>query len=200
MFSTLWEEYFVIVFDIFFSCIIYNLNKELPWGTSGQYASDPLLIYLENHLEGIPIFSLPVSGPSEEHQAGPPPLVEKYKVYGLADDIKPGVSNMSEFAVVERAALLFEKSSGNKLHRDPIRGKCKVLLLGRWRGTVEQENIGFPHLRITDSLAFVGVHLQATWQKTRKQNNDELVERVKETIGAWKSGKFMPLNSYAVNP
>ena len=85
------------------------------------YEIDPLLIYLENHLEGIPIFSLPVSGPSEEHQAGPPPLVEKYKVYGLADDIKPGVSNMSEFAVVERAALHFEKSSGNKLHRDPIR-------------------------------------------------------------------------------
>ena len=113
---------------------------------------------------------------------------------------------MSEFAVVERAALLFEKSSGNKLHRDPVRGKCKVLLLGRWRGTVEQEDIGFPHLRITDSLAFVGVHLQATWQKTRKQNNDELVERVKGTIGAWKSGKFMPLvcrpfslNSYALS-
>ena len=42
-----------------------------------------------------------VSGPSEEHQAGPPPMVEKYKVYGLADDIKPGVSNMSEFAVVD---------------------------------------------------------------------------------------------------
>ena len=30
MFSTLLGEYFVIVFDIFFSCIIYNLHKEPP--------------------------------------------------------------------------------------------------------------------------------------------------------------------------
>ena len=81
-----------------------------------------------------------------------------------------------------------------------------MLLLGRWRGTVDQEDIGFPHLRITESLAFVGVHLQANWQKSRKQNNDELLARVKGTIGAWKSGKFMPLvsrpfslNSYALS-
>ena len=170
------------------------------------YAIDPLLIYLDNRLEGIPIYSLPVHGPAEERQARPPPLVEKYKVYGLADDIKPGVSNMFEFAVVERAAKLFERSSGNQLHRDPVKGKCKVLLLGRWKGMVEQEDIGYRHLRITDSLAFVGVHLQATWQKTRKQNNDELIDRVKGTVGAWKSGKFMPLicrpfslNSYALS-
>ena len=113
---------------------------------------------------------------------------------------------MSEFAVVERAAQLFEQSSGNKLHRDPQKRKCKVLLLGRWRGTVEQEDIGFPHFRITESLSFVGVHLQASWQKTRKQNNDELQDKVKRMIGTWKSGKFMSLvcrpfslNSYALN-
>ena len=113
---------------------------------------------------------------------------------------------MSEFAVVERAALLFEQSSGNKLHRDPQKRKCKVLLLGRWKGTVEQEDIGFPHFRITESLSFVGVHLQASWQKTRKQNNDELQDKVKGKIGTWKSGKFMSLvcrpfsvNSYALS-
>ena len=71
---------------------------------------------------------------------------------------------------------------------------------------VEQEDIGFPHLKITDSLAFVGVHLQASWQKTRKENNDELIERVKTRINSWKAGKFLPLvcrpfsiNSYALS-
>ena len=171
-----------------------------------SYAIDPLLAYLEKRLQGIPIITLPVFGPQEEGKRPPEPLVERYKVYGLADDVKPSVSNMAEFAVVDQAASLFEQSSGNHLHRDPVKGKCKVLLLGRWRGTVEQEDVGFPHLRITDSLAFVGVHLQATWQKTRKENNDELLSRVKATIGAWKSGKFMPLvcrpfsiNSYALS-
>ena len=61
-------------------------------------------------------------------------------------------------------------------------------------------------MKITDSLAFVGVHLQASWLKTRKENNDELLSRVKSTIGCWNSGKFMTLvcrqfsvNSYALS-
>ena len=108
---------------------------------------------------------------------------------------------MSEFELVDRAAQLFERSSGNKLHRDPTKGKCKVLLMGRWKGTVEQTDIGYPHLRITDSLAFVGVQLQASWVKTRKENNDILVDRLQSTINWWKSGKFMRLISrpFSVN-
>ena len=52
----------------------------------------------------------------------------------------------------------------------------------------------------------VGVELAANWQQTRKVNNNELVSRVKSTIGAWKSGKFLPLvcrpfsiNSYCLS-
>ena len=41
----------------------------------------------------------------------------------------------------------------------------------------------------------VGVKLLATYQKTRKVNCDELVDKVKNTTGAWKAGKFMPLTS-----
>ena len=170
------------------------------------YGIDPLLLYLERRLQGIPIYSLPVHGPHGQGQAHPEPLEERYQVVGYADDIKPSVSSMAEFAVVEQGAILFEQSSGNILHRDPQKGKCKVLLLGRWRGTVTQEDIGFPHLKITDSLAFVGVHLQANWQKSRKENNDESVTKLKSLIGPWKSGKFMPLvcrpfsvNSYALS-
>ena len=120
-------------------------------------------------------------------------MTERYTVFGYADDVKPAVTSMSEFALVDRAVTLFEKSSGNKLHRDPIGGKCKVLPLGRWRNTLQQEDIGLPHLTISDSLSMVGVELTASWQATRKINNDELQKRVQSCIGSWKSGKFMPL-------
>ena len=80
---------------------------------------------------------------------------------------------MAEFALIDHAVTLFEKSSGNHLHRDPISGKCKVLPLGRWRNSLQQEDIGFPHLKITNSLSMVGVELTASWQSTRKTNMDE---------------------------
>ena len=133
-------------------------------------------------------------------------MEERYKVYGLADDVKASVSTMAEFSLIEAAARLFEHSSGNLLHRDRITGKCKVLALGRWRNTLQQEDIGHPHFRLSDRLSMVGVELLASWQQTRKINNDELQSRVKSTIGAWKSGKFLPLacrpfsvNSYCLS-
>ena len=103
------------------------------------------------------------------------PVQERYKVYGLADDVKASISCMAEFAVIEEAAKLFELSSGNLLHRDSVRGKCKVLALGRWRNTLQQEDIGQPHFRLSDRLSMVGVELMASWQQTRKVNNDELL-------------------------
>ena len=39
----------------------------------------------------------------------------------------------------------------------------------------------------------VGVDLTVSRQSTRKQNNDELLDRVQGCIGSWKSGKFFPL-------
>ena len=156
-------------------------------------AIDPLLKYLERRLQGITICSLPCPGPHLEDGTPPQPVNERYTVYGYADDIKPAVTTMAEFALIDHAVTLFEKSSGNHLHRDPISGKCKVLPLGRWRNSLQQEDIGFPHLKITNSLSMVGVELTASWQSTRKTNMDELQERVQKCIGSWKSGKFMPL-------
>ena len=185
---------------------IANIRETLAQGCPSSMnwfaiAIDPLLTYLERRLQGIPIYHLPVQGPVHQEQQPLPPLQESYKVIGFADDVKPSVSTMGEFELVDRAAQLFERSSGNRLHRDPNKGKCKVLLMGRWKGTVEQTDIGHPHLRITDSLAFVGVQLQASWIKSRKENNDILVERLRSTINSWKSGKFMPLVSrpFSVN-
>ena len=40
----------------------------------------------------------------------------------------------------------------------------------------------------------IGVQLKATHTQTRKSNGDILVEKVKNTIGPWKGGKFMPLS------
>ena len=171
---------------------IQNIRGSLRQGCPGSMgwfsiAIDPLLLFLERILEGIPICSVPSLGPLAEGQLAIPPVEERYKVYGLADDV--------------RAICLFEMSSGNLLYRDSIKGKCKVLALGRWRNTLQQEDIGHPHFRLSDRLSMVGVELLASWQQTRKINNDELLARVKSTIGSWKSGKFMPLASrpFSVN-
>ena len=80
------------------------------------YGIDPLLAYLTKRLQGIPIFSLPVSGPALQHSVPLPPMVEKYKVVGYADDIKPGITSMEEFLLVDRAAAMLEGASGCKLH------------------------------------------------------------------------------------
>ena len=59
---------------------------------------------------------------------------------------------------------------------------------------------------LSDHLDMVGVELKATPTQTRKVNGDILQTRVKNTIGPWQAGKFMPLtqrpwsvNSYALS-
>ena len=113
---------------------------------------------------------------------------------------------MSEFSVIDKAAGLFERSSGCLLHRDPIVGKCKVLPLGRWKNTLQQEDIGFPYLKLSTQLSMVGVELTSSGQTTRKINCDELKTRVKNTVGSCRSGKHLPLvcrpfslNSFALS-
>ena len=169
------------------------------------YGIDPLITYLEKRLQGILIHSLPVLGPSP---AGAPrllpPLEQKYTVIGYADDLKPAITNMHEFNLVDTASSLFEKSSGCKLHRDPTSGKCKFLPLGRWRGSLTQEDIPCAYMVLSEHLDMLGVELKATHTQTRKVNGDILQLRVQNTVGPWRTGKFMPLtqrpwslNSYA---
>ena len=130
-----------------------SLRQGCP-GSMGWFAIgiDPLLLLLERKLHGIIICSLPVVGPLDVTQVKLPPVEERYKVYGLADDVKASVSCMAEFSVIEDAVKLFESSSGNLLHRDAIKGKCKVLALGRWRNSLQQEDILQPHFRLSDRL------------------------------------------------
>ena len=169
---------------------------------------DPLLVYLEKRLTGIPITTLPVLGPVPEEDAGRhlPPLSQSYKLVAYADDVKPSICSMQEFSLVDRACSLLERASGVKLHRDPAAGKVKFLALGRWRGTLCQEDIPHQYILLSDHLDFVGVELRATFIQTRKANGDLLQTKVKNTVGPWKAGRFMPLtlrpytaNTYALS-
>ena len=114
---------------------------------------DPLLRYLERRLKGILISSLPVYGPSlQGHPVPLPPLEERYKLIAYCDDVKPGVTTMSEFITIDTACSLFERSSGCRLHRDITADKCKFLALGRWRGVLEQEDIPLKYMKLSDTL------------------------------------------------
>ena len=165
---------------------------DVPSMTWFAYGIDPLLHYLNKRLKGIPIFSLPVLGPVQENAAPLPPLEDKYKVIGYADDMKPAITNMEEFQLVDHASALFERSSGCKLHRDPTAGKCKFLPLGKWRTSLTQDDIP-SFMLLSDHLDMVGVELRATYTQTRKINGDIVQDRVQKIKGAWRSGKFMPL-------
>ena len=167
-----------------------------PSGIWFCYGIDPLLSYLEKRLTGIPIHSLPVAGPPVQGQQGPlPPLVQRYKVQGYLDDCKPAITSMAEFYLVDKACKLFELASGCKLHRDPASNKCKILALGRWKGVLQQEDIPLPYLRLTEHLDYLGVRLYANYSTTRRENGEILKQKIKERIGSWKSGKFLPLTS-----
>ena len=164
---------------------------------------DPLLVYLEKRLAGIPITSIPVYGPEAENAVCPtlPHIQQKYKVVAYADDVKPSITSMQEFHLVDQACSMLERASGVKLHRDPSAGKVKFLALGRWRGTLTQEDLPHQYIQRSDHLDFVGVELRSTFIQTRKVNGEQLQTRVKNTVGPWKAGRFMPitLRPYSAN-
>lgn len=98
------------------------------------YGIDPHLLDLQAQLLGIPVYSMPVLGPADKGEQFPlSPLVERYITIGYIDDIKPAVTCMNEFAIIDNSSALFEASSGCQLHRDPASGKVKLLPLGRWK-------------------------------------------------------------------
>ena len=165
------------------------------------YGIDPHLDWLYRRLQGIPIYHMPAQGPVLQHETAPVTISESYKVIGYIDDVKPAITTMSEFTLVDRGSLLFEHASGCILHRDPTSGKVKFLPLGRWKGTLRQEDLPVQYIALSDHLDMIGVELRATSTQTRKANGDILQERVRNVIGPWRAGKFMPLTqrSHSVN-
>ena len=164
---------------------------------------DPLLFRLDRLLSGIKVFSLLPPSPSRlpRNQAPPPSLSpagvdksseqELYKVQAYADDVKCGIVSMNEFAIVIESCSLLEQAGGVQLHRDVTAGKVSFLPLGRWRGTLQQEDLPYNFIKLSDSLDFLGVTLKATFVQTRKANCDIIEEKIKKVVGPWKGGKFM---------
>ena len=67
--------------------------------------------------------------------------------------MKPAITAKEEFLLVDQGYLLFEKSSGCELHRDPSSGKVKFLPLGKWRGKMKQQDIPLPYIVLSDHLS-----------------------------------------------
>jgi hypothetical protein len=157
------------------------------------YGIDPHLVWLEMRLRGIPIYRQLSFGPALPGKESELELAESYKVIGYIDDIKPAITSMFEFTLVDQGSSLFEAASGCILHRDPQSGKVKFLPLGHWKGTLQQEDLPVNYIALSDHLDMVGVQLKATYTQTRKMNCDTLLEKMDNTIRPWKGGKFMPL-------
>ena len=62
-----------------------------------------------------------------------PTLETRYILYAYWDDLKPAITNLWEFHLVERIMTIFEKASGCTMHRSAASNKCKFLALGKWR-------------------------------------------------------------------
>ena len=151
------------------------------------FGLDPHLDWLEKRLTGILIYENQLSMSYQSQ--------ELYKLIAYVDDVKPAITSMNEFALVDQGSALFEAASGCVLHRDPASGKVKFLPLGRWKGTLTREDLPVKYIVLSEHLDMVGVKLMASFQKTRKANCDEIQTKVKNITGAWKGGKFMPLTS-----
>ena len=75
----------------------------------------------------------PVSCPPRQvhrHQVLPS-LETRYVLYAYCDDLKPAITNLWEFILVERVMTLFERSLGCKMHRTAASQKGKFLALGK---------------------------------------------------------------------
>ena len=112
--------------------------------------------------------------------------------------MKPAVTNIQEFKVIELGVRLFERASGCEIHRDISNNKCKILLMGNWKFW-SQENIPLPFLSKSDFIDMLGVRLYSSYTKTRQVNGELMVKEVNNTIRKWKSGKFVPFTSRPIS-
>ena len=147
------------------------------------YGIDPHLVWLDKRLRGIPIYHMPASGPLPEANQSPLTVTEFFRLIGYIDDVKPAITTMAEFSLVDHGSLLFEQASGCVLHRDPTSGKVKFLPLGRWRGTLTQEDLPVRYIALSEHLDMIGVELRATHTQTRKDNGDLVQDKVKKIVG-----------------
>ena len=102
---------------------------------------------------------------------------------------------MKEFLIFDKGVNLFKASSGCQLHTDTTCKKCKFLALGRWIGTLSQEDIALYFLKLSDHLDMLGVKLSAKYTTFRKRNGEAMVSTIKNIMDKWKTGKFLTITS-----
>ena len=119
------------------------------------YGLDPHLDWLERRLKGITMYE-------DINQQ-----VEVYKLGAYVDDVKPSITSMCEFTLVDQGSALFEAATGCELHRDSTSGKVKFLPLGMWRGTLSQEDLPVKYIVMSEHLDMIGVKLLSTFQKSK---------------------------------
>ena len=158
------------------------------------YGIDPHLERLAARLQGITLYSSPTLGPVLPNEPPLEPTEEKYKLVGYCDDCKPAVTSMAEFSLVERETRLFEAASGTELHRDRTSNKVKFLPLGRWKGTLTEDDLPneCKYIAFSEHLDMLGPQLFSSFQKTRKVNGEISVDKCRKTSGPWKLRR-MPL-------
>ena len=108
-----------------------------------------------------------------------PSTTETFKVEAYIDDVKPAITSLAEFELVDRGSAIFEAASGCILHRDPSKGKVKFLPIGGWRPSgqhpgLQKADIPVPYIVLSNHLDMVGVKLCANYRETRSTNGDEL--------------------------
>ena len=76
---------------------------DLPSTNLFRYGIETLLSYLNNRLQGLLISYLPVQDLLPLKSPPLPPPEERYKIIGYADNVKPAVTTMEEFKLVDKA-------------------------------------------------------------------------------------------------
>ena len=94
------------------------------------YGLDPHLDWLESRLRGISIYK-------NNNQ-----LTETYKLIAYVDDVKPSITSMQEFSIVDQGSAIFESASGCVLHRDPTLG-C---VIPPFLSQINSASVSFGHL------------------------------------------------------
>ena len=122
------------------------------------------------------LFALPPPPPAHHHivPSHPahilPPLTTRYTLTAFCDDLKPAVTSIYEFRLVERVMKIFELSSGCKMHRSKESEKCKCLPLSVWRKNTAARRYSFRLFHLVRTSWFLGVTLKATCAATRTVN------------------------------
>ena len=177
------------------SKLIRDLRETLRQGGSGSMqifniGVNPLIQQLENQLQGVTLYSLPVFGPIEEHEEEMVPMAKRTCIIGYVDDLNPVITKVEEFDICHSYLILFERASGCKFHRDPSSQKCKITPLGEWKKWLNQETVPLPFLLVSDHLEILGVKIFENWSKTRQTAGNELKQKIKCIRDAWRGGRF----------